>query len=197
MQELTPGITHWTAVHPNLDREVSSYWLPGLHVLLDPLQVPDEVEDVKEIVLSNRHHKRSAFEARERFGAVLRVPRVGLHEFAEDDPVEPYDFGEPLAGGAITPYQVTELWPDDGALHIPSVEALALADTVVNHRDRLELMPDQLMDDPPAERRGIRAGLARLAAELEFEHLLVAHGLPLVGDGRERLREFAAYDPGS
>jgi hypothetical protein len=197
MQELTPGIRHWTAVHPNLGREVSSYWLPGLRVLLDPLEVPDEVEDVEEIVMSNRHHKRSAFEARERFGAVLRVPRIGLHEFAEDDPVEPYDFGEPLAGGAITPYQVTDLWPDDGALHIPSVQALALADTVVSRAGRLELMPDQLMDDPPAERRGIRAGLARLAAELEFEHLLVAHGMPLVGDGRERLREFAAYDPGS
>jgi hypothetical protein len=166
-------------------------------VLLDPLEVPDEVEDVEEIVMSNRHHKRSAFEARERFGAVLRAPRVGLHEFDEDDPVEPYDFGEPLAGGAITPYQVTELWPDDGALHVPSVRALALADTVVSRAGRLELMPDQLMDDPPAERRGIRAGLARLAAELEFEHLLVAHGMPLVGDGRERLREFAAYDPGS
>jgi hypothetical protein len=192
MQELTPGIRHWTAVHPNLDQPVSSYWLPGLRVLLDPLEVPDEVEDVEEIVLSNRHHKRSAFEARERFGAVLRVPRLGLYDFADDDPVEPYDFGEPLAGGAITPHQVTELWPDDGALHIPSLQALAIADTVVNYRDRLELVPDHLMGDPPAERRAIRAGLGRLAADLEFEHLLVAHGEPLVGDGRERLREFAA-----
>lgn len=192
MQELTPGIRHWTAVHPNLSQPVSSYWLPGLRVLLDPLDVPDEVEDVEEIVLSNRHHKRSAFEARERFGAVLRVPRLGLHDFADDDPVEPYDFGEPLAGGAITPHQVTELWPDDGALHIPSLQALAIADTVVNYRDRLELVPDHLMGDPLAERRAIRAGLGRLAADLEFEHLLVAHGEPLVGDGRERLREFAA-----
>jgi hypothetical protein len=191
MQEITPGIRHWTAVHPNLGMEVSSYWLPGLHVLLDPLAVPDEVEGVEEILLSNRHHRRSAFEARARFGAVVRVPRIGMHAFAEDDPIEPYDFGEPVAGGAITPHQVTELWPDDGALHIPSLKALAVADTVVNYRDRLELMPDQYMDDPPAERRGIRAGLARLAAELDFEHLLLAHGAPLPGDGRERLREFA------
>lgn len=191
MQELTPEIRHWTAVHPNHGMEVSSYWLPGLRVLLDPLEVPEEVDGIDEIVLSNRHHKRSAFEARERFGAVLRVPRIGLHEFADDDPVEPYDFGEPLAGGAITPYQVTELWPDDAALHIPSAEALAIADTVVNYRDRLELVPDHLMDDPPAERRGIREGLGRLAAELDFAHLLVAHGTPLVGDGRTRLSEFA------
>jgi hypothetical protein len=192
MVELTPGIRHWTAVHPNLGMEVSSYWLPDLGVLLDPLAVPEEVEGVEEIVLSNRHHRRDAFEARERFGAVVRVPRVGLHEFADDDPVEPYDFAEPLAGGAITPYQVTPLWPDDGALHIPSLDALGLADSVVNYGDGLELMPAQYMDDPDAERRGLRDGLARLADELDFEHLLIAHGRPLVGDGRARLREFAA-----
>jgi hypothetical protein len=56
---------------------------------------------------------------------------------------------------------------------------------------RSGLHPDQFMDDPEAERRGIREGLARLATELDFEHLLLAHGTPLVGDGRERLREFA------
>jgi hypothetical protein len=191
MEELTPEIRHWTAVHPNLGTEVSSYWLPRLRVLLDPIAVPDEVEGIDEIVLSNRHHRRAAFEARERFGAVVRAPRIGLHEFAEDDPIEPYDFGEPI-GGAITAHQVTELWPDDGALHIPSLRALAIADTVINDGGRLEFVPEQYMGDPEAERRSIRAGLARLAAELDFEHLLLAHGAPLVGDGRQRLREFAA-----
>jgi hypothetical protein len=191
MEELTPEIRHWSAVHPNIGWVVSSYWLPDLRVLLDPLEVPDEVEGVEEIVLSNRHHRRSAFEARERFGAVVRVPRLGLHEF-EGDPVEPYDFGEPLVGGAIRAYQVTELWPDDGALHMPSLGALAIADTVLNEGDRLQFMPDSCFGDAPAEQQSIREGLARLASELAFEHLLLAHGDPLAGDGRERVREFAA-----
>jgi hypothetical protein len=191
MEELTPEIRHWSAVHPNIGWVVSSYWLPGIGVLLDPLEVPDEVEDVEEIVLSNRHHRRSAFEARERFGAVVRVPRLGLHEF-EGDPVEPYDFGEPLVGGAITAHQVTELWPDDGALHIPSLEALAIADTVLSNNRRLEFAPDVCFGDRDAEQRSIRAGLARLAAQLDFRHLLLAHGPPVPGQGRERLREFAA-----
>jgi hypothetical protein len=191
MDELTRGIRHWSAVHPNIGWEVSSYWLPGLKVLLDPLAVPDEVANIEEIVLSNRHHKRSAFEARERFGAVVRVPRVGLHEFADDDPVEPYDFGEPLAGGAITAYQVTELWPDDAALHIPSLDALAIADTVLRERDRLAFMPEVCFGDLAAEQQSIREGLARLAEELDFRHLLLAHGAPLVGDGREKLLKFA------
>ncbi len=193
MQELTRGIRHWSAVHPNLGMEVSSYWLPDLKVLLDPLAVPEEVTDIDEILLSNRHHRRSAFEARERFDAVLRVPRTGLHDYSPDDPVEPYEYGEPLVGGAMTPYLVTELWPDDGALHIPSLDALEIADTVVNYGDRLALVPDNLMgDDPEADRAGILSGLARLAAELDFKHLLVAHGTPIANDGRERLRDFAA-----
>jgi hypothetical protein len=191
MHEIAPGIHHWTARHPKIGIEVSSYWLPDLKVLLDPLDVPKEVDGVEEIVLSNRHHKREAFEAAERFGAPLRVPRVGLHEFAEDDPVEPYDFEEPFAHGAITAYQVTGYWPDDGALHIPSVSALAIADTVVNY-DGIRFVPDNLMgDDPEAEKRDIRQTLGRLAEELEFEHLLFAHGPPIPGEGRERLRDFA------
>jgi hypothetical protein len=191
MQELTPEIRHWTAVHPDIGWVVSSYWLPGLRVLLDPLDVPEEVEDVAEIVLSNRHHKRSAFAARERFGAVVRVPRTGLQDFSEDDPVEPYDFGQPLADGAIRAYQVTELWPDDGALHIPTLEALAIADTVLTENGRLKFMPEPCFGDLARERESIRAGLTRLAEELDFRHLLLAHGEPLVGDGRAMLMEFA------
>jgi hypothetical protein len=191
MDEIAPEIRHWTAVHPN-GWLVSSYWLPSLNVLLDPLQVPDEVDGVEQIVLSNRHHERSAFEAAERFGAVVRAPRAGLHEFADGGPVEPYDFGEPLAGGEITAYQVTELWSDDGALHIPSLGALEIADTVLSDDGRLAFMPDVCFGDRDAEQRSIREGLAQLVDELDFRHLLFAHGPPLVDEGRERLREFAA-----
>jgi hypothetical protein len=192
MREIAPGIRHWTAEHPKLGSDVSSYWLPDLRVLLDPIAVPDDVSDVDEILLANRHHLRDALEARERLGATIRAPRVGRHEFADHDPVEFYDFGEPLAGGAVTAYQVSELWPDDCALHIPSLNALALADTVIHYGDELELMPDQFMDDPEAEKRAIRDGLTRLVERLEFEHLLMAHGTPIPGEGRERLREFVA-----
>ena len=191
MHEIAPGIRHWTAKHPKHGLEVSSYWLPDLKVLLDPLEVPDEVDGVDLIVLSNRNHNRSMLAAHERFGAPVRAPRIGMHEFEEGDPVEPYDFEEPLAGGAITPYQVTEFWPDDGALHLPRLNALAIADTVVHYEGELGFVPDEYMDDPEAEKRGIREGLARLADDLDFEHLLVAHGTPIAGEGRERLREFA------
>lgn len=192
MHEIAPGIRHWTAPHPNHGLEVSSYWLPDLKVLLDPVAVPDEVDDIDEIVLSNRHHKRDMLAAHERFGAPVRAPRIGMREFQDVEPVDPYDFEEPLAGGAITPYQVTELWPDDCVLHIPALNALAIGDTVVHYGETLDFVPEQYMDDPDAEKRGIREGLSRFADTLEFEHLLVAHGTPIPGEGRERLQEFAS-----
>jgi hypothetical protein len=191
MREIAPGIRHWTAVHPNLGIEVNSYWLPDLEVLLDPIAVPDEVDGIDDIVLSNRHHLRDALPARERFGATVHAPRVGMHEFEEDTPIEPYEFGAPLVGGAITPHQVTELWADDSVLHIPAVDSLAVADGVVNYGDELHFVPEQYMGDPEAEKRGLREGLARLAGELEFSHLLLAHGDPIPDRGRERLREWA------
>jgi hypothetical protein len=191
MDEIAPGIRHWTAVHPNIGWRVSSYWLPDLEVLLDPLEVPDEVDGVSHIVLSNRHHKRSAFEARERFGATVHVPRVGLHEFADTDTVEPYEFGSPFIDGAITAHQVTELWPDDGALHIPSLGVLAIADTVLrDDSGALSFMPDMCFDDVEAERASIIAGLTRLASELSFAHLLLAHGDPIANSGNEALAAF-------
>jgi hypothetical protein len=113
-----------------------------------------------------------------------------MHEFAGDDPVEPYDFGETLAGGAVTVHEVGSICPDEAALHIPAVSALAVADGVVSY-DGLRFVPDNLMDDPEDTKAGLREAYGRLAAELEFDNLLVAHGDPLVGGAREQLREFS------
>jgi hypothetical protein len=191
MEEIAPGIHHWTARHRGIGIDVSSYWLPGPRALIDPLAVPDEVDAVEEIVLTNRHHSRDSFAARERFGTgPVRVPRTGLHEFASDDPVEPYEFGEQLAGGEIEIHEVGVICPDEAALHIPSVSALAVADGVVHYGGALRFVPDHLMDEPSETKAGLKRAYARLVDELEFDNLLLAHGNPVIGTGREQLREF-------
>jgi glyoxylase-like metal-dependent hydrolase (beta-lactamase superfamily II) len=192
MQEITRGIHHWSARHPKIGIEVSSYWLPELGVLIDPVAVPEEVEGVDEILLSNRHHRRDSLSARERFGATVRAPRVGMHEFGADEQIEPYDFGDTLAGGGVTVYEVGGICPDEAAFHIPSVGALSVADGVMHYDDELDFVTDDLMDEPELTKERLRAAYARLVDELEFEHLLLAHGDPVVGAGRDRLRAFAA-----
>lgn len=191
MREIAPGINHWTAPHPNIGAEVSSYWLPGIGVLIDPLDVPEEVSGVNTILLTNRHHRRSSLEARERFGASVHVPQAGMHDW-EGEPVDPYDPGDELADGAVTVHEVGSICPDESALHIPSVSALAVADGVIRYDESLRFVPDNLMEDPEDTKRGLKDAYARLANELEFENLLVAHGEPIVGGARDRLREFAS-----
>src|SRR5215208_6826620 len=50
MDEIAPGILHWQARHPKIGIDVSSYWLPGLRLLLDPVATPDKVEQVEHIL---------------------------------------------------------------------------------------------------------------------------------------------------
>jgi glyoxylase-like metal-dependent hydrolase (beta-lactamase superfamily II) len=191
MDEISPGIWHWKATHPNLGVEVSAYWLPELKLLLDPIAVPDEVEGVEHILLSCRHHVRDSLEAAERFGATISAPRTGMHDFDDDGPVQPYDFGEPLLDGAVTAHQVGGLSPDETALHIPSANALEVADGAIRYGADLHFVPDQYMDDPEKDKADLKRGLGELADQLDFDVLLLAHGTPYPSGGRDALRRFA------
>jgi glyoxylase-like metal-dependent hydrolase (beta-lactamase superfamily II) len=191
MDEIAPGIRHWKAVHPNLGIDVSSYWLPELRLLLDPIAVPEEVEGVEHVLLSCRHHTRDSLEAAERFGATIRAPCTGMHDYPDDTPIEPYDFGEPLLGGAVTPHEVGGLSPDETALHIPPANALSIADGAIRYSDDLGFVPDQYMDDPEKDKADLKRGFGELADRLDFDVLLLAHGKPYPSGGREALRRFA------
>ena len=197
MKEIAPGIWHWKAKHPKIGVDVSSYFLPRQLVLLDPMLPPEDDSHLErlgppaEILLTNRHHYRDCAALFERFGVTVRAPRVGMHEFDGTDPVEPYDFGDELADGSITVHEVGAICPDEAALHIPAIKALAVADGVINYGG-LGFVPDHLMDDPENTKAALKKAYGMLADELEFEHLLLAHGDPVVGDGREQLRAFAS-----
>jgi glyoxylase-like metal-dependent hydrolase (beta-lactamase superfamily II) len=191
MNELAPGIFHWTAPHPNIGVDVSSYWIPQLKLLLDPLAVPDEVDEVDCILLSCRHHVRDSIEASERFGATIQAPRPGMHDFDDDSPIQAYNFGDSLVGGEVTAHEVGGLSADETALYIPSVNALAIADGAIRYGDELHFVPDQYMDDPEKDKADLKRGFAELADQLDFDTLLLAHGTPYPTGGRDALRRFA------
>ena len=201
MQEVLPGVFHWSAPHPRIRVEVSSYWLDPAGVLFDPLVPPAEGLDwfaarevaPSAILLSNRHHYREAALFIERFGCPVLCNRAGLHEFADGRAVEGFEIGEVLPGGVIA-CELGAICPDDTALHLPAQRALVIADGIVRggpygQPGPLGFVPDSLMDDPQGTKRGLLDACARLLAERDFEHLLLAHGGPVIGDGRERLQE--------
>ncbi len=198
MRELAPGLRWFTAKHDHIGIEVSSYWLPAERVLFDPV-VPAEgldafaAEPPEHILLSNRHHDRHAWDYVERFGTKVHCVRQGLHELEGRGPVEAFDFGDELPGGVVA-HEVDAICPDECALYIPAHGALLCADGVVKWPggDELAFVPDNLMDDPEDTKADLRAAYTRLADDLEFELLLLAHGDPVTSGGRAALREFAA-----
>jgi hypothetical protein len=197
MESVAPGIWHWSAVHPRIGIRVHSYYLAAERVVLDPIAPEEGLEWFAEhgpptdVLLTNRHHYRASGEFAERFGATVRCSRPGLYEFADGRAVEPFDFGDELPGGIVV-HEVGVICPDETALHIPALRALALADGAVRWEEggQLRFVPDGFMDEPERTKLGLRAAYSRLA-ELDFDHLLLAHGEPFVGDGREALAAFA------
>ena len=197
MQEIAPGIWHWTGVHPRIEIEVHSYYLPAERILFDPIAPPEGLDWFAEhgpptdVLLTNRHHYRSSRLFAERFGVTVRAVREGLHEFSADQRVEPFDFGDELPGGILA-CEVGAICPDETAFHVPARDALAVADGAVRWEPGgpLVFVPDSLMDEPEATKLGLRESYGRLA-ELDFRHLLLAHGAPFVGNGREMLAAFA------
>jgi glyoxylase-like metal-dependent hydrolase (beta-lactamase superfamily II) len=198
IQQIAPGIVHWTAVHPAHGFEVSSYLLTETGVLFDPIVPPDGLEwfaengvEPREILLSCRLHRRSTKEFVARYGCGVHAVRAGMHQFGPEDAVTPFDFGDTLAGGAEA-LLVDAISPDETAFFLPDVRAVVVADGVMNY-DGLAFVPDGLMgDDPETVKRGLTAAFARIAGEVDFDHLLCAHGDPVVANGRARLREFVA-----
>jgi hypothetical protein len=197
MREILPGLFHWTAVHPEIQIEVSSYYVEEPGAVLDPL-IPaeglgwfsDHVTP-RHVILTNRLHYRHSREFADAFGCGIWCNERGLHHFKPDQNVRVFRAGEPLPGG-IESYEVGALCPDETALRIPiDPGVLAVADGVIRYGDGpLAFVPDFLLgDDPEAVKKSLKAAYVRLL-DLEFDHVLFAHGNPWIGGAKKALRAF-------
>ena len=196
MNEIAPGLWHWTARHRHIGSEVSSYYLLSERVLIDPMIPAQGIEWFEEngapehVLLTNRHHDRHAWRVRERFGCMVHCVREGMHELEGKGPAEPFEFGDELPGGVVA-HRVGAICPDETALYIPAQRALACADGVVRWpgREGLSFVPEDLMDEPEQTRRGLLDAYRGLLG-LDFELLLLAHGEPVTSGGKDELRGF-------
>jgi hypothetical protein len=148
-------------------------------------------EGPQAILLTNRHHLRDSDVFEARFGCPVYASRPGMHEF-EGVPVDvvPFDF-DVVVADEVVPHEVDVLCPDETALEIPSARALAVADGVVNYGGLRFVTDDLLGNDPEEIKAGLRGAYGRIADTVDFDHLLCAHGGPVLHDGRDALRRFA------
>jgi hypothetical protein len=197
MDEIRPGLMHWTAFHERLGADVHSAYHVPTGTLIDPMEPLGGMDAIpgrpERVVLTSRHHYRHSDRFREAFGCPVLCHEAGLHEFDDGRPVEGYAFGDELAPGVVA-LEVGVLTPEETALHIDAGDgALTLADAAVRGRHgELRFVSDPLLgDDPPAIKEGLRAAFRRLCEEWEFGALLLAHGDPIRHGARSALRTFA------
>ncbi len=199
MQEIGTGLWHWTAFHPRIGSEVSSYYLSGERVLIDPMLPPEGIRffdridsPPQHVLLTCRHHDRDSWAIVDQFGAQVHCVEAGVDELRGRGPVTPFRFGDELPGGIVA-CEVAAISPDETALHLPAHDALACADGVVRRGTDgpLEFVPDSLMDEPERTKQALREAFSKLLA-LDFERLLLAHGRPLVAGGKQALTDFVA-----
>jgi glyoxylase-like metal-dependent hydrolase (beta-lactamase superfamily II) len=196
MEEIVPGVFHWKAVHPKIKIEVDCHFVAGSGTAIDPLLPAEGIEwfdgrGLERVVLSNRHHLRQAPELAERFGCPILCHEAGLHEFEDGPQVDGFAFGERLAAD-VAALEMDAICPEDTVLRIEAGGgALLFADSLI-HYGTVGFVPDDLLgEDPEGVKRRVRERCAALLDE-QFEHLLFAHGEPLLGDGPAALRSTAA-----
>jgi hypothetical protein len=199
MEEIAPGIFHWTAFRDTIGMDVHSYYLPESVALIDPMEPAEGLDwfarqsPPERILLTNRHHYRDSGRFVDRYGCRVLCHKSGLLEFEGGPAVQGFNFGDQVAEG-VTAQEVDVLCPEETAFHIQAGRgALSFADSIVRWRgDELGFVPDNLLGDDPEEiKKGLRAAFNRLAKELDFDLLLMAHGDPVIGGARETLRAFA------
>jgi glyoxylase-like metal-dependent hydrolase (beta-lactamase superfamily II) len=207
VQEIAPGLWHWTAKHPEWkpedrgsgegwDEIVSSYAVvtDDALVLIDPLVPGDEPDRFWEaldrdvdvhgppaILITVFWHARSAQAIAERYpGTTIWAPADTPAEVAERlDSPNTYSAGETLPGG-VRAHDVSRL--GEMVLYLTSHNAVAFGDVVL---DGVRLCPDSWLRNVMT-RRDVAEALRPLL-ELDVDLLLLTHGGPVTDDARVKL----------
>jgi glyoxylase-like metal-dependent hydrolase (beta-lactamase superfamily II) len=195
-EELRPGLRTWTAHHEEWGQEVRGFALvePERLILVDPLLVGDQWEELAathgerslDVLATLHYHVRSGAEVRERHpGATLWAFAGDRDQIAERSPVDrTFTIGEELPGGltAIGPLPREEVVFWDAARAALFAGDVLLGDGAEG--EGLTLCPEPWLDG--ASLATLRTALAPVL-DLPVEHVLTAHGEPVVGGGADAL----------
>jgi hypothetical protein len=196
MQEILPGVHHWTGYDEEVRAPVHSYYVEPAGVLIDAL-VPDDglgafegLVTPRQAILTNSRHFRHSDRFREAFGCAIRAAHTAMPALEGRD-VEPFWFGDDVAVG-VTAIEIGPLGPEETALHIThGPGAIALGDGLVHEAGApLAFAPDDMLGKrPDRARHGLKNELRAMLAR-DFDALLFSHGDPLAEDGKKALRRF-------
>lgn len=188
MEELRPGLRHWTAFHPEWKQVVGSLALEtadGL-VLIDPLEPPlDQLGAPEHVLVTVFWHTRNTREIADRFPSVrVWAPSRGVAAIDRRARVtDRYRPGDKLPGGtvAFATSRATEV-----VFWLPEHRALVAGDVLLGDGEGgIRLCPESWL--PSGRTVAELAGSLRPLLELPIELVLVSHGDPVLANGRAAL----------
>jgi glyoxylase-like metal-dependent hydrolase (beta-lactamase superfamily II) len=200
LREISPGVLTWPWYSERHGYDFNGYLFRHFtgNLVVDPVDPPAGVFDelakigVARILLTNRNHVRASAELRRLTGA-----RVAIHSadasYARSQGAVIDD--ELTIGERIGPFIVVGAdgkSPGEIALHWLERRLLVVGDACVGKPPgECALLPESVMDDPPALRRT----LARLARTIDFDALLLGDGAPILSGGRAALERLVTTFP--
>jgi hypothetical protein len=213
MQQLTKGLWRWTARHPEwhpgeFGAEVACFAAQAgdTTLLIDPLLPPEPAEVLETIdgALSERlailitipYHVRSSEELWRRYrrdaDTTIHGHRAAAKRLKNTPAFREIEPGVPLPGG-VTAHTIGKPRRHERPLHLPSHEALAFGDAVVEAGGALRVWATDKIDAKVERfyRERFNPTLEPLL-ELDFNAVLPTHGQPVLSRGKEALR--AALD---
>ena len=220
IEELTPDIRRWTAPHPEWRpriewaQEVACFAVSAGEdlVLVDPLVPAHEEPFWAEldrlasaagvrrlaVLVTIHYHARSAGPVYRRYRDRLEVsvhghPSISDGRLGPGVPVTPIEPGEPLPAGAGA-FAIGRPRRRETPIHLPSAGALAFGDAVVGVDGDLRVWQDGGSREWYEERF---LPSLRPLLDLDAENVLVTHGPPVIGDGREHLERALETPPWS
>lgn len=208
MKEIAPGLRYWTAPHPawngatDWPEEVRCVYYEAADAvtLIDPL-LPRGLEDdflaaldrdvarldqPVAVLLTAPWHKRDAASVAERYGTT-----VWAHPAAQARLAFATQAG-PLPNGVET-FSACGVAEGDVAFYLRPHRALVVAELFMGIGGALRVCPSPALQD-----RAAFEGSLQTLLSWPIDHVLVAHGEPMIGNGgrriEEALRAFAATE---
>jgi hypothetical protein len=200
VHEVIPGIFHWTTFHEPIGVRVSSYYVEPAGIVIDPKVPEGGLEALpgtpQQVVLTSGLHDRDAHLFADAFDIPIRASFEAAERLGDELEVEPFNDFDEVAPG-VTAIVIGKLCPDECALHIALGEgAIAFADGLNRYGEALAFFSDELLGAHPQRvKQGLKEAFLGLLTR-DFDHLLFAHGDPMVGGGKAALRDFATSPVG-
>src|SRR5262245_28100595 len=194
IDEVTSGVWHWRLADDRIGGHTSAAHAvetSGGAVLIDPLPLADDALEqlapIEAICLTAQCHQRATWRYRNRFGASVYAPSTRA---MEEEPDERYAEGDVLPGGLRVIHT-----PGPETAHYSFLLArrpgvLFCSDLLMVEDGRLDFVPLEYHDDPPATRTSVEGLL-----DLDFEILCLDHGTPIAEDPKRAIRQLLERTP--